>query len=164
MRRIGVRKMDLNLKGKVALVTGGSRGLGKTICLKLASEGVSVAVNYRRSADEAAEVVEEIKSTCGVGAIAIPGDVASEADVIAMFDKAEDEFSQIDILVNNAGICPVALIKDMPAEMWTRTIATNLTGTFLTSREMIRRLLAADRPGRIVNVASQAAFNGSATG
>ena len=163
--------MDLNLEGKVALVTGGSRGLGKAICLKLASEGVSVAVNYYRNveagvdlADEAAEVVGEIKSTCGVKAIAIPGDVASEADVIAMFDKAEDEFSQVDILVNNAGICPVSLIKDMPAEMWTRTIATNLTGTFLTSREIIRRLLAADRPGRIINVASQAAFNGSATG
>jgi len=122
------------------------------------------AVNYCQSAEGAAEVVDKIKNTCGLEAISVRGDVSSESDVIAMFDKAEDEFSQIDILVNNAGICPVSFIKDMSAETWTRTIATNLTGTFLTSREMIRRLLAADRPGQIVNVASQAAFNGSATG
>jgi 3-oxoacyl-[acyl-carrier protein] reductase len=156
--------MDLNLKDKVALVTGGSRGLGKAICLSLAAEGAKVAVNYRRTADKAQAVVDEIKTQYGLEALTVGGNVAEEADVLSIFEQVTEKFSQIDILVNNAAVCPTCQVKDMSKQMWTETIEVNLTGTFLTSREFVKRLLDADRKGRIVNIVSQAAFRGSTTG
>jgi 3-oxoacyl-[acyl-carrier protein] reductase len=156
--------MDLNLKDKVALVTGGSRGLGKAICLSLAAEGAKVAVNYRRTADKAQAVVEQIKTQYGLEALAVGGNVAEEADVLSIFKQVAEKFSQIDILVNNAAVCPTCQVKDMSNQMWTETIEVNLTGTFLTSREFVKRLLEAGRKGRIVNIVSQAAFRGSTTG
>ncbi len=156
--------MDLNLKDKVALVTGGSRGLGKAICLSLAAEGAKVAVNYRRTADKAQAVVDQIKAEYGLEALAVGGNVAKEADVLSIFKQVAEKFSQIDILVNNAAVCPTCQVKDMSEEMWTETISVNLTGTFLTSRQFVKRLLEADRAGRIVNIVSQAAFRGSTTG
>jgi 3-oxoacyl-[acyl-carrier protein] reductase len=156
--------VDLNLKDKVALVTGGSRGLGKAICLSLAAEGVKVGVNYRRTADKAQAVVDLIKTQYGVEAVAVGGNVADEADVLSVFNQVTEKFSKVDILVNNAAVCPTCWVKDMPLEMWTEAIEVNLTGTFLTSREFVKRLLDADRKGRIVNIVSQAAFRGSTTG
>jgi 3-oxoacyl-[acyl-carrier protein] reductase len=156
--------VDLNLKDKVALVTGGSRGLGRGICLALAAEGGKVAVNYTRNAEMAAEVVRELQEKHGAGAVAVQGDVANSADVARMVSAAEERLGPLDILVNNAGVCPISFIKDMPEEMWRATIDTNLTGTFLMSQDVVRRWLAAGRRGRIVNIVSQAAFNGAATG
>ena len=156
--------MDLCLKDKVALVTGGCRGLGKAICLSLAGEGARVAVNYRQNAELAAGVVKEIDERFGLEALVVPGDVSVEGDVVKMFDATEAKFSKIDILVNNAAVCPTGWVKDMSEEEWSRTIAVNLTGTFLTSRELVRRLVAAGHGGRIVNIVSQAAFRGSTTG
>jgi 3-oxoacyl-[acyl-carrier protein] reductase len=154
----------MNLKGKVALVTGGSRGLGRGICLGLAAEGAKVAVNYTRNAEMAEQVVRELQKKDGVQAVAVQGDVANSADVVRMVSAAEERLGPLDILVNNAGVCPISYIKDMPEEMWRTTIDVNLTGTFLMSRDVVRRWLAAGRTGRIVNVVSPAAFNGSATG
>lgn len=156
--------MDLHLKDKVALVTGGSHGLGRAICLGLAAEGAKVAVNYRRDPQKAAAVVEEICSTHGVRASAVLGDVSKEAAVVAMFARIEEELGPVDVLVNNAAVCPTCQVKDMTEQEWSDTLRVNLTGTFLTCREMVRRLLAAGRTGRIVNVSSQAAFRGSTTG
>ncbi len=163
--------MDLQLKDKVALVTGGSRGLGKVVCLSLAAEGAKVAVNCYRNAEEGVDlteearaVAEEIAKTYGTEALVLPGDVTDEADVRDMFDRIEAQLGPADVLVNNAAICPTCQVRDMTAEVWRRTVDVNLTGTFLTSRELVRRLLDADRTGRIVNVSSQAAFRGSTTG
>jgi len=163
--------MELHLDDKVALVTGGSRGLGRAICRSLAAEGAAVAVNYYRNAergvdlaDEAAAVVEEIRANCGTDAWAVPADVSREQDVAEMFRLAVERLGRIDILVNNAGICPASFIKDMSAQTWDRTIAVNLGGAFLCSRQMVRHLLGEGRKGAIVNIASQAAFKGSATG
>jgi 3-oxoacyl-[acyl-carrier protein] reductase len=156
--------MHLKLAGKAALVTGGSRGLGKAICLGLAAEGAKVAVTYRRNADMADGVVAEIRRAHGVDAVALQGDVSREADVLAMFDEIEKQFSRVDVLVNNAAVCPTCAVKDMTEQEWNDTLQVNLTGTFLTCREMVRRLTAAGRTGRIVNVSSQAAFRGSTTG
>ncbi len=105
--------MDLHLKDKVALVTGGSRGLGRAICLKLAEEGVAVAVNYRREAEAATALVEEIRNTCGTPALALSGDVASEADVSRMFQKTNADLGPVEILVNNAAVCSTAQVKDV---------------------------------------------------
>ena len=163
--------MDLGLKDKVALVTGGSRGLGEAICLGLAAEGAKVAVHYYRSkpagmdlVDEADEVVRKIKDTCGVEAIAVGGDVSVEADVPAMYDQVEAELGKVEILVNNAAIAPTCRIKDMSLELWETTLKINLTGTFLSSREYLRRAVPAGIQGNIVNIASQAAFRGSVSG
>jgi len=156
--------MDLELKHSVALVTGGSRGLGKAICLALAAEGARVAVNYRQNAQLAQAVVAEIRERYGVEALAVAGDVAREADVLEIYRSVEARFSAVDVLVNNAAICPTCSVKDLSEAAWNETLQVNLTGTFLMGREMVRRLLASGRTGRIVNVASQAAFRGSTTG
>lgn len=156
--------MDLGLNGKVALVTGGSKGLGRTVCLRLAAEGAVVAVNYRRDAELADAVVTEIEQAHGARAMSVHGDVSKEDDVQEMFRRVEERFSRVEILVNNAAICPTCQVKEMSLKQWEETLAVNLTGTFLASREMVRRLLDAQQTGRIVNVSSQAAFRGSTTG
>ncbi|MHC4187518.1 MAG: SDR family NAD(P)-dependent oxidoreductase [Planctomycetota bacterium] len=163
--------MDLNLKDKIALVTGGSSGLGKAICLGLAEEGAKVAVNYYRNTekgidfvDDADEVVQEIKDSYSVDATAAGCDVSIESDVVSMFDKVEKELGPIDILVNNAALCPTCLVHEMTEQMWSDTIQTNLTGTFFTSKQLVKRLLESEQEGKIVNIVSQAAFRGSTTG
>ncbi|MHC4694646.1 MAG: SDR family NAD(P)-dependent oxidoreductase, partial [Planctomycetota bacterium] len=94
--------MNLNLKDKVALVTGGSGGLGKTTCLLLAAEGAKVVVNYRRNVERGDAVVREIKEKFGTEALAVYADVGQESDVLAMFEKIDETFGRIDILINNA--------------------------------------------------------------
>ena len=155
--------MDLYLKDKVALVTGGSRGLGRAICLNLAAEGAKVGVNYRQSADKAQAVVGAILEAGG-SATALRADVTSEAEVIAMFDRMEQTLGPVEVLVNNAAYCPVVPTVEIAHQEWTRAFRVNIDGTFLCSREMIRRLLALGRKGRIVNISSQAAFRGSESG
>lgn len=156
--------MDFNLKEKTALVTGASRGLGRVIALKLAAEGVRVAVNYCHSPDSAAEVVKEIKSAYGVAALAIRADMGVEAEIGPMFNEVEEALGSIDILVNNAAICPQAWVRDTPTELWEKVIRVNLTGPFIAAREFLQRLMPTGRPGRIVNITSAAAFHGSTTG
>ena len=163
--------MDLNLRDKVALVTGGSRGLGRAIVLGLAAEGVRVAINYYRSleqgidlAGEAQELVDLLRAQCGVDALAVPGDVSKTAEVQEMFRQVEAALGPLDVLVNNAGTWPTARVRDMTDQQWNETLAVNLTGPFVTCREAVRRWLDAGRRGRIVNISSQAAFHGSTTG
>ena len=157
--------MELGLKDKVALVTGGSQGLGRTVCLSLAAEGANVVVNYYPGQGEKAEaVVAEIERTCGVEAMTAGADVSQEPDVLDMFRLIEERFSPVEVLVNNAAVCPTCQVKDMSHQQWSETLAVNLTGTFLTSREMVRRLITAGRTGRIVNVSTASAFLGSTTG
>jgi 3-oxoacyl-[acyl-carrier protein] reductase len=156
--------MNLDLKDKVALVTGASHGLGKTVSLLLASEGAKVAVNYRQSAERAEEVVQEIREKHGAEAIPAFADVGKEADVVTMFEKIDETFGRIDILINNAAYCPTCQVADMTEQMWNYTLQVNLTGTFLCCREFVKRLLDRRQPGRIVNISSQAAFRGSTTG
>jgi 3-oxoacyl-[acyl-carrier protein] reductase len=163
--------MDLGLRNKVAIVTGGSRGLGRAICLGLAAEGARVVVNYYRDAsrgidlrNEAEELVKVIRAANGVEAAAVPGDISRGEEVAALFDQAETALGPVDVLVNNAGIWPTAYVKDMSEDEWRTTIDINLTGPFLTCREAVRRWLGSSRKGRIVNISSQAAFHGSTTG
>jgi 3-oxoacyl-[acyl-carrier protein] reductase len=153
--------MDLELKDKVALVTGGSRGLGRAICLALANEGASVAVNSVRS--EPGELIDQLQQR-GVKAVSVRGDVSDAGIVRRLFDETEGALGPIDILINNAGSWPTAFVKDMTDDEWHRTLGLNLTASFFTCREAVRRWLAAQRPGRIVNVTSQAAYFGSTTG
>lgn len=156
--------MDLGLRDKVALVTGGYRGLGQSICRMLADEGARVAVNHRHSPDQANELVRQIREQCGTDAIAVAGDVAQEADVARMFDRIEQDLGPVDALVNNAAYCPPAATIDLTLEEFERALRVNLSGTFLCSRELVRRLRATGRTGKIINISSQAAFRGSESG
>ena len=156
--------MDLGLKDKVILVTGGYRGLGREICRGLAAEGAKVAVNHRRRPDEADALVRQLREEFGAEAAAVAGDVSREDDVAAMFDEAEAKLGPVEGLVNNAAYCPVGPTVDLSVEEYQRALNVNMTGTFLCSRELVRRLLAAGRRGRIVNISSQAAFRGSQSG
>ncbi len=156
--------MELYLQNKVALVTGGSHGLGKSICLGFAAEGAKVAVNYRRSPERAAAVVQEIQDKYGVEAMAVYADMSKEHEIIKMFEQIEERFSQIDILVNNAAVCPQSWVKDTPLDSWDFVLRVNLTGTFIACRELVKRLIETGRPGRIVNISSVAAFHGSTSG
>jgi 3-oxoacyl-[acyl-carrier protein] reductase len=156
--------MDLELHDKVALVTGGARGLGRAVCASLVAEGARVAVNSRSSHPPVSPVVTENEHIATGEVIHVAGDVSREADVVAMFDAAERSFGIVDVLINNAAVCPTCPVTDMPLEVWSRTLSVDLTGVFLTCREMARRLIAVGRPGRIVNISSSAAFLGSTTG
>ena len=147
--------MNLDLKDKVALVTGASRGLGREICLLLAAEGAKVVVNYRSSEEKADEVVAGIKEKYGTEAVAIFADMSKSDDITAMFEKIDETFGRIDILINNAAYCSTCQVADMTEEMWNYTLQVNLTGVFICSREFVKRLLESDRRGRIVNISSQ---------
>ena len=105
--------MDLNLKRKVALITGGSRDLGEAICRGLAAEGANIAVNYHRKKEIADKLVKEIKKDYKVEAIGVCGDVSEEDDVERIFNEIEKNLSPVDILVNNAAVSPTSYVKDV---------------------------------------------------
>ena len=149
-----------DLTGKVALVTGGSRGLGRAIALALAQQGADVAVNYRGNAEAATEVVTQIRGI-GRSAIAIQGDTsAGRESCEAIVKAAIDEFGKVDILVNNAGITRDNLLMRMDAEEWESVIDTNLSGPFWMTRAIARPMLKA-RSGRIINMSSVAGRMGN---
>ncbi len=156
--------MNLNLQNKIALVTGGSRGLGKAICLALAAEGAKVAVNYSRDQEKALQVAAQIKDKFRTKAVAVQADVSMSAQVDKMFKQVEKLLGPVDILINNAGIWLHAYVKDMTEEQWDTTVGINFKGPFLTCRHAVRNWLETGRAGRIVNITSQAAFHGSTTG
>ncbi|MBD85486.1 MAG: 3-oxoacyl-[acyl-carrier-protein] reductase [Chloroflexi bacterium] len=150
----------MNLDGKKALVTGASRGIGKAIAIRLATEGVSVGVNYNASEQEAAKVVDEIQSLGGK-AIILKGSVADSLEVQSLIQAAEDELGGLDILVNNAGITKDNLIMRLPEEDWDQVIDTNLKGAFLCTKAALRSMVR-QRSGRIINMSSVVAITGNA--
>src|SRR5690625_4413501 len=147
------------LKGKNALVTGSSRGIGRAIALELAKQGANVAVNYAGNEEKAQEVVEEIEQL-GVKAIKIQADVANEADVKAMIKEVINEFGSLDVLVNNAGANKDNLIMRMKEEEFDQVINTNLKGVFLCTKAAARHMMK-QRTGKIVNVASIVGVSGN---
>ncbi len=156
--------MKTNLKDKVVLVTGGSRGIGKAICLAFAEEGALVAVNYIKSRDRADSVVSEIEEKFNTKAMAVQTDMSEEGEVISMITRVENELGPIDVLVNNAAYCPGGPISSYTVEEWEKTFGINVTGMFVASRELVKKWQENSTPGSIVNIASQAAFRGSTTG
>ena len=140
------------LAGKVALVTGAAKRIGRSVALRLASEGADVIVNYRSSKANAEEVVTQISAT-GRRAMAVRADVAKRTDVLALFATVEKEFGHLDILVNNAGMFFPAKFEELTEEQWDTILDANLKSQFLcsqTAAPMLRR----SGQGRIVNFAS----------
>ncbi len=140
------------LAGKVAIITGGSRGIGQAIALDLARNGAHIAINYRKSADEAQEVIQKATSM-GVMGLAIQADVASFADAQQMVDTVVAELGGLDILVNNAGINRDGVIWKMTEEQWDEVIAIDLKGTFNYIRAAAP-IFKEQNSGKIVNVTS----------
>ncbi len=149
-----------DLDGKAALVTGGSRGIGRAICLELARRGARVAVNYNSNAALADEVVASIVASGGE-AFAIQGDVAEAEAAAAMVKATVDRLGGLDVLVNNAGITRDGLLMRMSDEDWDAVHRTNLRGAFLATRAAMRPMLRA-RGGRIINITSVVGVMGNA--
>jgi len=141
-----------SLAGRVALVTGAAKRIGRSVALRLASEGADVVVNYRSSNGEADEVVAQI-GAMGRRAVAVQADVAKRADVLALFAAVEKEFGRLDILVNNAGIFFPAKFEELTEEQWDRILDANLKSQFLCS-QVAAPMLRRSGQGRIVNFAS----------
>jgi 3-oxoacyl-[acyl-carrier protein] reductase len=142
----------MELEGRVAIVTGGTRGIGRAIALDLAANGADVALNYRQSADLAVELAEIIRSK-GRRALAVQADVSSHKDAQVMVQAVLEEFGRLDILVNNAGMNWDGVLWKMSEEQWDRVIEVDLKGTFNYTRAIIPTFRAQGY-GKIVNITS----------
>ena len=151
-----------DLTGRIALVTGASRGIGAAIALAFAEAGAAVAVNYRERADEAEAVVAKIRDIGG-RAVAIAADVSQAAAVARMVDHAASALGPVDILVNNAGMALVRGIDDLTEDDFDATIAVNLKSAFLCTQAVVPAMRA-KKWGRIVNISSGAARGAGAIG
>src|SRR5690349_21700623 len=150
------------LSGRVALVTGASRGLGKAMALALAGAGADVAVNYRVQADAADSVVKTVRSL-GRKAVAIQADVSVSAEVNGLVAAAERELGSVRILVNNAGIGKIIPAEQVTEEIWNEYLRVNLTSVFLVTQRVLPGMRAA-KWGRIINLSSVAAQYGGIIG
>ncbi|MGB3492854.1 MAG: 3-oxoacyl-[acyl-carrier-protein] reductase [Elainellaceae cyanobacterium] len=148
-----------DLEGKVAVVTGASRGIGRSIALALALQGASVVVNYASSSQAAEEVVNAI-SNIGREAISFKSDVSNAEEVERLFQSVLDRWGRIDVLVNNAGITRDTLLMRMKLDDWQSVIDLNLTGVFLCTRHAAKVMLK-QKSGRIINIASVSGLMGN---
>ncbi|UVI29611.1 SDR family NAD(P)-dependent oxidoreductase [Paenibacillus spongiae] len=149
------------LTGKVALVTGAGRGIGRGIAIELAKEGASVAVNYSGRVDAAAETVVILRAL-GVQAEMYQANVGVPAEAAALVEQVVQDFSKIDILVNNAGICPFADFFDIDEENWRRTLDVNLGGAFFCSQAAARHMRDAGQ-GAILHISTVTSYRAGAT-
>lgn len=148
------------LDGKVALVTGGSRGIGAAISVELARQGAHVIINYLTS-EHRAETVAEVCRKCGVKAAAIGANVSDPEDVEALFGTAEKTIGPVDVLVNNAGVGLRRLVIETSSEEWDNLVRVNLSGAFYCCRRALGRMVYR-RWGRIINIASVFGITGAA--
>ncbi|WP_324736589.1 3-oxoacyl-ACP reductase family protein [Thermococcus sp. SY098] len=150
----------MELAGKVALVTGASRGIGRAIAVALAQKGANVVINYVRNEEEA-ERTEELCKEYGVETLVVKADVSNKEEVRKMVERVIKKFGRIDILVNNAGILGNSINPmEITEEEWDKVISINLKGAFLVIQEVLRYM----KKGKIVNIASIAGKNGGTVG
>ncbi len=149
----------MKLKDKIALVTGGSRGVGRSVALAYGREGAKVIVNYTSNEGAAREVVEAI-SAMGSEAIAVKADIASKADVDNLFAAARERFGRLDVLVNNAGFTRPAMLLKMTEDQWDQVVDIHLKGAFFCS-QAAANLMKEQNSGKIINVMSVAGLVGT---
>lgn len=152
--------MQISLKDRIAVVTGGSRGIGRAIAQTLAAAGATVIVNYQRNAEAANETVAAITAADGT-AVSIQADVSVSADVERLFKTVIDQYGKVDILVNNAGITRDTLLLRMKEDDFDAVIDTNLRGVYLCTKAALRPMTRA-RSGRIINITSVVGLIGNA--
>jgi 3-oxoacyl-[acyl-carrier protein] reductase len=150
----------MDLSDKICIVTGGSRGIGKSICIELAKAGATVVVNFFSNENAAREVVEEIRAM-GRKADAYKADVSNYEQAVKMADDVYGKFGKIDILVNNAGITRDTLLLRMSEKDWDDVINTNLKGIYNTTKGTVKYMIK-QREGRIINIASIVGIYGNA--
>jgi NAD(P)-dependent dehydrogenase (short-subunit alcohol dehydrogenase family) len=151
--------MDLGLKGKVAIITGGARGIGAGISEVLAEEGATLVIDYRSDPVECEAFTENLAKTYGIRTIAVQADISKPENVERLFATAIEAFGGVDLLVNNAGVMGRSKIEEMPLSEWQRFLDTNLTGMFLMCQKFIQHCLQEKKGGRCVNVLSKSAVS-----
>ena len=149
-----------DLSGKVALVTGGSRGIGRSICTHLAEQGAAVAINYRQSAEQAEDLRQKIEAAGGK-AITIQADVRKPEDVERMVEETVAGLGRLDVLVNNAGFNRDTLILRMSLADWDEVMELNLRAVFLCTKAVLRTMMK-QRWGRVINIGSVSGLEGNA--
>lgn len=149
----------MNLDGKVALVTGSSRGVGKAVALGFAQHGANVIINYTSNQEAADDVVSEVQSM-GQSAVAVKADVAAKTDVEHLVNSAVEAFGQLDILVNNAGFTRPAMMVKMSEEQWDQVVDIHLKGAFMCA-QAAGKLMKDQNSGKIINVTSVAGLVGT---
>jgi glucose 1-dehydrogenase len=148
------------LKGKGVLITGGTSGIGQAIAIKFAEYGANVAINYLRTAGEAADTKQQVHACVsrvqqeGVRDVLVQGDVSREDEVVSMVGNAVSDLGSLDVLINNAGIQISRHSDELSSEDFDKVLAVNIRGAFLCAREAIRHFLAEGKPGVIINVSS----------
>ncbi len=148
------------LRGKNVLVTGGTSGIGQAIAVRFAEYGANVAINYLKQADEAKETEEQVRACVnkvqkyGVHDALVGADVSKEDEVVRMVEQTVEELGSIDVLVNNAGIQISRPTEELSVADFEKVLAVNLRGSFACAREAIKRFIASDTPGSIINISS----------
>ena len=145
---------------KVALITGGARGIGKSIVLNMARNNYDIIINYNQSHEAANELAKEVNNISDSKVKVIQADVSQELEVQKMFLEISNEFSGVDVLINNAGITKDGLSMRMKTEDWDSVINTNLRGSYLCSQNAIKSMMS-NRWGRIINISSVIGLHGN---
>lgn len=153
----------MDLSGKIVLVTGAQQGIGRGIALRCAAAGADVAVNWLNDESAAQAIADEIRAA-GRRAFSVRGDVARLAEVEAMVAAIETQLAPIDVLVNNAGVFPRVPFLELRESDWDFVLDVNLKGSCFCAQAVARRMVAAGRPGAIINLTSGAAYRGSPRG
>ena len=149
----------MSIHNKVALITGGSRGIGRAVSLRLASDGVKLAINYK-SDRKSADLVVDLAKEMGVEALSVQADVSDSSQVDVMVDQVVSEFGNVDILVNNAGIIHDSLLMRMSEDVWDEVLNTNLKGSYNCTKAVLRYMVR-QRWGRVINVVSVVGIEGN---
>lgn len=150
----------MTMKGKVALVTGGSRGIGRAIAIELAKRGASVAINFAKNAEEAEKTAALCRELSGAEAIILKGDMSSPTDAESVVNSVTEHFGGLHILVNNAGITRDGLMLRLSENDWDSVMDTNLKSAFLTSKAAYKTMMR-QKYGRIINITSVVALRGN---
>lgn len=150
----------MRCKGKIVLVTGAQQGIGRAVALRFAQEGADVALNFLDDKTAAEAIAAQIEAG-GRRCCLVRADVSQAAEIRQLVSTVEGDLGPIDVLVNNAAIFPRAPFLELSEETWDAVLTTNLKGSFICAQEVARRMVAAQRPGVIINLASGAPYRGS---
>lgn len=150
---------DINLTGRICLVTGSSRGIGASIVRAAGARGATVVINYVQAEDQARSLLSELQAD-NIPSLAVQADISREEEVINMFQTIEEELGEVDLLVNNAGVSLRGLVQETSEEQWDKVIGINLKGAFLCCRRAVPAMIR-KKYGRIVNIASTQGLTGA---